>query len=207
MRAARTLDGTGLGLPGGLAVCGFLTMAAAVHTCLPEPRVRVQPAPAASAPVPALTAIAAPPPSPSPPPAAVLPPRAATPAPPDCPPLFSAYFASGGLRFSAPPPEELSRLRDWLAAHPAAALLIQGHTDARGGSQFNWELSYRRAHAVMQHLQKAGLPRQRMTAQAVGPFQPVAGASTAAERNRRVTLWLLGAPECAAGSQGYEAPR
>lgn len=201
MRAARTLDGAGLGLPGGLAVCGFLAMAAAVHTCMPEQHRSPQAAPAALSPAPAAVPVAQ---KQTPPPVADPPPPAAVPTPPDCPPLFSVYFAAGRLRFSAPPADELSRLRDWLAAHRDASLIIQGHTDARGGSQYNWELSYRRAHAVMQLLHKAGVPRQRMTAQAVGPFQPMAGASTEAERNRRVTLWVLGAPECAAGSRAYE---
>lgn len=200
MRAARTLDGAGLGLPGGLAVCGFVLMTAAIHPCLPD-RQRSQagrqpkrPSSVSTAPVPAPVA------APSPPPPAAAPPPVAAPVPADCPPLFSVYFAAGGLRFALPPDAALGRLRDWFAAHPQASLLIQGHTDARGGSQYNWELSYRRAQAVMQRLQHAGLPRQRMTAQAVGPFQPMAGSGTTAERNRRVTLWVLGVPECAAAT-------
>lgn len=126
----------------------------------------------------------------------------------DCPPLFSLQFAAGEQQPQALSKEllaDLSALRVWLEGHPRTTLLIQGHADALGSSRYNWELSYRRAHAVLQKLRQAGVPRERMVAQAVGAFQPLAGRNDTDKSNRRVTLSILELPQCAI-SQSERGP-
>lgn len=154
---------------------------------------------------------APPPPEPQKIEAPAPPPLAAAPVPepkPDCPPLFSLQFAAGEQQPQALSNElldDLSALRVWLEGHPRTTLLIQGHADALGSSRYNWELSYRRAHAVLQKLRQAGVPRERMVAQAVGAFQPLAGRNDTDKSNRRVTLSILELPQCAI-SQSERGP-
>jgi peptidoglycan-associated lipoprotein len=216
-----TEPAAGLLLPLALGALGYAGMAVGVYELLsPAARSRDEKAPAVSAPrveprveprievapAPVVTAPAPPPvvTAPAPPPvqAPVVPAQAATPPPRDCPPLFSVRFDAGSLRPEALPADAAARLRDWMAAHPQAILVVQGHADARGGARYNWELSYRRAHAVAQQLRLLGVPRGRISAQAAGAFQPLAGREDTAAANRRVVLGILGAPGCAAAPDG-----
>lgn len=204
---AWTEPATGLLVPIVLGALGFTGMTVGVHELLspasrpreihtPAPSPRVASAPAA---VVAPVAVPAPPPVPV---APVAPPRPAEPPVRDCPPLFAVQFGAGSLRPEALPADSVAQLRTWLEAHPQAVLVVQGHADARGGARYNWELSYRRAHAVAQQLRTAGVPRGRISAQAAGAFQPLAGREDTEAANRRVVLGLLGAPGCAAAADG-----
>lgn len=225
MRTGWMADSSGLLVPAGLTVVGFLAMAAAMEQALTRPPAERMAETAAEkraepvaermpeklaeqtaekpavivppvAPIPAL-----PQPEPQKTAAPAPPPLAAAPEPkPDCPPLFSLQFAAGEPQPQALSKElldELVALRVWLEGHPRTTLLIQGHADALGSSRYNWELSYRRAHAVLQKLRQAGVPRERMVAQAVGAFQPLAGRTDTDKSNRRVTLSILELPQCA----------
>lgn len=70
-----------------------------------------------------------------------------------------------------------------------AGFLVEGHTDARGGPDYNMDLSERRAAAVVQHLAGLGVDRDRITAQGFGLTQPRSDDPYDAE-NRRVELRL-----------------
>ena len=63
---------------------------------------------------------------------------------------------------------------------------IEGHTDARGGDEYNLQLSRKRAEAVKQYLVSAhGLTAQRLYTVGFGEGRPLNGDATASE-NRRV---------------------
>lgn len=74
---------------------------------------------------------------------------------------------------------------DWI-------LRVDGHTDedpiATAAFPSNWELSTARALSVVHHLQKAGVPPERMAATGFAEYYPIAeGRSEAAKaRNRRI---------------------
>ena len=70
-----------------------------------------------------------------------------------------------------------------------AGFLVEGHTDARGGPDYNMDLSERRAAAVVQHLAQLGVDRDRITAQGFGLTQPRSDDPYDAEK-RRVELRL-----------------
>ena len=206
MKAAWTMAGTGLVLPAVLAALGFVTMSAALLTLVrqsPEDqRTRgAQERTAKNPGQPSIPALQQPVAQPPQPPVLIEPVQQAE---LDCPPLLSVRFASSELRAPRLPSEPLRQLRDWLDEHPRATLLVQGHADARGGARYNWELSYRRAHTVLQSLLAAGIPRERMTAQAIGAFQPLAGRSETDGANRRVTLSVLGLPACRTSAEERE---
>ena len=78
------------------------------------------------------------------------------------------------------------------------AVVIQGHTDSRGSAEYNWDLSARRATAVVDYLFRAN-PTLAETygryfaASAYSKFRPIdTGASPdALERNRRIEISVV----------------
>ncbi len=77
-----------------------------------------------------------------------------------------------------------------LKARPQWKVTIEGHTDSTATSQHNQELSGRRANAVKQSLEGAGIAAERLTPVGYGATRPVASNDTALGRaqNRRVEL-------------------
>lgn len=76
----------------------------------------------------------------------------------------------------------------WLRSNPQQSLVLQGHTDARGGIEYNLALGHKRAEAVRSSLQLLGVEPRRVEAVSYGKEQLAdPGSSDAAhQRNRRV---------------------
>jgi outer membrane protein OmpA-like peptidoglycan-associated protein len=73
--------------------------------------------------------------------------------------------------------------------NPRWHLTIEGHTDALGTPDYNRALSERRARAVRQYLEAAGVAPQRLTAVGFGASRPVAPSDALGNAlNRRVEL-------------------
>lgn len=91
-------------------------------------------------------------------------------------------------------PESTPTLREigeMLNAHGDMALVIEGHTDSEGDSDYNLELSEHRASAVVRYLVDAyGIATDRLMAEGLGESAPVADNSTpeGRQQNRRVEL-------------------
>lgn len=77
---------------------------------------------------------------------------------------------------------------DWLRKHPERSLVLRGHTDARGGAEYNLALGQKRAQTVLETLQLLGVEGPRLESVSYGKEQLVdAGHSDEAhQRNRRV---------------------
>ena len=81
-----------------------------------------------------------------------------------------------------------------VAANQSVFIEIQGHTDATGEEDYNLELGFKRAEAVLRYLNmRHGLPLHRMSAISYGETAPVAdnGTRDGREKNRRVVLVVL----------------
>lgn len=81
-----------------------------------------------------------------------------------------------------------------VAANENVYIEIQGHTDATGTEDYNLELGYERAQAVLRYLNmRHGVPLHRMSAISYGETAPVAdnGTKEGREQNRRVVLVVL----------------
>jgi outer membrane protein OmpA-like peptidoglycan-associated protein len=80
------------------------------------------------------------------------------------------------------------------AAGDDAHLLIEGHTDADGSSEYNLELSRLRAEAVRSVLVAGGVPPDRIETQGYGETRPIASNRTATGKaqNRRVEIVVQG---------------
>ena len=71
---------------------------------------------------------------------------------------------------------------------PAAEILVIGHTDQTGTSQYNEALSHRRAEAVRDALAQAGIPVDRIEMQWRGDREPLPATARKDARNRRVEV-------------------
>ncbi len=107
----------------------------------------------------------------------------------------------------------LDGLATQLAAQKSYILQLTGGTDSVGSAQYNYELSDRRAQAVVQYMAaKYGVPAHRFYLIGLGRDQAVASNSSAAGRakNRRVEVQLLsnqpGAPAQAPRTTGMAQP-
>ncbi|KFZ32119.1 membrane protein [Pseudidiomarina salinarum] len=87
----------------------------------------------------------------------------------------------------------LSDVARVLQKYEKTTMIVEGHTDSTGTSEYNQQLSENRAAAVAAELMEDGVDRRRLTAIGYGESQPIASNDTAAGRqeNRRVELRIL----------------
>lgn len=78
----------------------------------------------------------------------------------------------------------------YLAGRPERKVVIQGHTDERGGSEYNLALGQKRAEAVRRALAVAGAKDAQMEAISLGKEKPKATGSNeeAWAQNRRADI-------------------
>jgi outer membrane protein OmpA-like peptidoglycan-associated protein len=103
----------------------------------------------------------------------------------------SVLFASAKSDLLAQAQVKLSQVADALVKQdPDSKIVVQGFTDSQGAASFNQDLSQHRAEAVREYLVSHGIAPDRVTAQGMGPGNPVADNATAEGRadNRRVEI-------------------
>ena len=83
----------------------------------------------------------------------------------------------------------MNQLATSLQNYPNTNLLIVGHTDAVGTSEYNRDLSARRAESAARYLSSRGVSRE-ITTRGLGETEPVATNDTDAgrQKNRRVEV-------------------
>jgi outer membrane protein OmpA-like peptidoglycan-associated protein len=86
--------------------------------------------------------------------------------------------------------DNLRRFATSLEKYPNTRIMIVGHTDTKGGTERNLDLSERRAQAVANFLVEIGVNRARLTTLGRGDAEPLATNDTDAGRqwNRRVEV-------------------
>ncbi len=86
----------------------------------------------------------------------------------------------------------LKQVAEALNANPDIDIMVEGHTDSDGAPAANWDLSVRRATAVVKILGDFGVSPSRMTAAGRGLYAPVAPNDSAANKalNRRTDIIL-----------------
>ena len=89
--------------------------------------------------------------------------------------------------------QNLRSLAASLGKYPNTNLLIVGHTDAVGSSEYNQALSQRRATAAANYLSAQGVSSARLQAVGRGESEPLAPNDTEAGRqsNRRVEIAIF----------------
>jgi len=85
----------------------------------------------------------------------------------------------------------LKQVQEVVVIYPQSTILVEGHTDSKGGDQANLKLSQDRADAVREYLVvNQGLPAERIQAVGYGKTRPIASNETEAgrEQNRRIDI-------------------
>lgn len=87
----------------------------------------------------------------------------------------------------------LDKVADILKRYPRSSIRITGHTDNRGSTQYNQQLSEQRAQSVKWYLSDRGVDPNRIIAEGRGELQPRATNDTEAGRqlNRRVEMLIV----------------
>jgi len=95
-------------------------------------------------------------------------------------------FNSGSAQLTQADEANLKVFAAFMAERPQARFLIEGHTDAVGGADYNYGLSRRRALAVRDYVVSQGVPADRLEPRGFG-FEKLRDASNPTSRvNRRV---------------------
>ena len=107
-------------------------------------------------------------------------------------------FKSGSYDVTDQANEVLGKVAKVLLSQPEVEFMVEGHTDSKafkhGDLEDNWDLSAKRATAVVRILQnKYAIPPSHMTAAARGEYLPVASNDTKEGRdaNRRTRIVIL----------------
>jgi peptidoglycan-associated lipoprotein len=172
-----------------------LCTALAVASCA-----RRVPPPAPAAPPPATATAPSPPPPPPPPP----PPTPPAPAPTTLSedeifarksldqlnaerPLGDVFFDldESTLRDDARP--VLQKNAEWMKRWTSTQIIVEGHADSRGSSEYNLALGNRRATAVKDYIVNLGVPPNRVTVISKGKEQPFCSEENEScwQQNRR----------------------
>lgn len=107
-------------------------------------------------------------------------------------------FSSGSWAVGAEGREAVEQLGTVLAENPDIAVLIEGHTDnvpynGSGALQDNWDLSTKRATAIVHILREnKGIDPENLTAAGRGEFAPIASNASpeGKAKNRRIEVIL-----------------
>lgn len=88
---------------------------------------------------------------------------------------------------------ELTEVSKFLQNNPSLTIEISGHTDNKGSTSYNEELSLKRAKAVFDYLQNLGVDGSRMSFEGYGASQPVASNETEEGQalNRRIEFKVI----------------
>jgi outer membrane protein OmpA-like peptidoglycan-associated protein len=115
--------------------------------------------------------------------------------------LEDVLFQVNGAQLQPGAQTELLRLGDYLKRNPDRKIMIEGHTDNTGSSEYNLQLSQLRAQSVESYLISSGVAPDRIRAIGYGETRPEAPNDTATGRqqNRRVEIVILDAGQSFAG--------
>ncbi len=103
------------------------------------------------------------------------------------------YFAPDTAVLSDQAREVLDAWADWLKQNPDTRILVEGHTDTHGTSEYNLALGERMAQAVKAGLVKRGIAAGRIATMSIGEEQPAVSGEGAFpdDRNRRAHIKVV----------------
>ena len=88
---------------------------------------------------------------------------------------------------------QIKKVADYLKSDPGFSVIIEGHTDNKGSSEYNLKLSQRRANSVKNDLVRHGVDANRISTEGYGFTRPIASNLTAEgrQKNRRVVAVII----------------
>lgn len=112
--------------------------------------------------------------------------------------IGDVYFDFDGYEIRPRDARILDIAAEILKARPSVRVLIEGHADERGTSEYNLVLGERRAHSALNYLLARGVPGEQLSAVSYGALRPLCDVQddSCRARNRRAHLVVTpAAPE------------
>jgi outer membrane protein OmpA-like peptidoglycan-associated protein len=108
--------------------------------------------------------------------------------------MSDVLFDTAKYRLRPEAREKLAKISGLLLAQPGIRVEVEGHTDSVGGSDYNQDLSEKRAGSVRDFLVEQGIANDAISAAGFGENRPKATNDTGQGRqaNRRVELVVSG---------------
>jgi peptidoglycan-associated lipoprotein len=108
--------------------------------------------------------------------------------------IRDAFFDYDATTLSTDAQDALTTSAAWLKSHPMYNLLVEGHCDDRGTSQYNLALGDRRANTAKDYLVTLGVDSSRVRTVSYGEERPFETGSNEAAyaKNRRAHLVITG---------------
>lgn len=104
------------------------------------------------------------------------------------------YFRQGSARLDDASKPLLDEVVAVVGKCPLLKVEVSGHTDADGSDQDNQKLSERRAQAVMQFIQTAGIPSAQLSAVGYGESRPAMANDTDKNKGLNRRIEFAGSP-------------
>ena len=106
--------------------------------------------------------------------------------------LPSVYFDFDSSSIRVSERQKLSQAAEYLSGSPTARILLEGHCDWRGTTEYNMGLGDRRASSVRSFLEGIGVESSRMETLSKGDLDAAEGSSDEQmQQDRRVELVIL----------------
>jgi len=107
--------------------------------------------------------------------------------------LFSPIYFEFDQSFLRPADRTvLQGVADYLGANPSSQLLVEGHCDWRGTTEYNMALGDRRAISVTDYLEQLGIPADRLGTVSKGDLEAITeGSEEQMRRDRRADLIII----------------
>lgn len=109
--------------------------------------------------------------------------------------LGDVLFNTGKAQLLPDRSGNMNKLADFFKQYPNRTASIEGYTDSVGTAASNYDLSQRRADAVMTALTDRGVPAGSLSTRAFGPESPTASNETSAGRQMNRRVEIVFAPE------------
>jgi outer membrane protein OmpA-like peptidoglycan-associated protein len=106
------------------------------------------------------------------------------------PEAFTLYFEHGSDELTAASRKAFEDARARIAARSAVEVIVIGHTDRAGSTEYNDSLARRRAQTIATRLLRAGVPSDAIEIAARGEREPIVATpdGVSEPRNRRVEI-------------------
>lgn len=102
--------------------------------------------------------------------------------------MKTIYFNYNAFELSPEARQTLTKNAGWMTANAGSTIIVEGHCDSRGSSEYNLALGERRAQVALRYLKQLGVDEARLQVTSYGEERPAdyGEGEAAYARNRRV---------------------
>lgn len=102
--------------------------------------------------------------------------------------MKTVYFDYNAFELSPEARQTLTKNAAWINANAGSTIIIEGHCDSRGSSEYNLALGEKRGQVALRYLKQLGVETSRMQVTSYGEERPAdyGEGEAAFARNRRV---------------------